>query len=284
MSAAKSDRVVVQSDEGTSEMAVASRGTPLGLPMLVYQAVLGIGILAAWQLISGRLVKEIFVSSPVLVAERLVELFFTGEIWLHLQVTMVEFGMGYLIGAVGGVVLGVGLARTQFLAGVLEPYFMAFYSIPRVALAPLFIIWLGIDISPKIAISAVSAFFLVFVNSFAGIRNINEELVNLALLMGATRSVVIRRVLLPSAAPEILLGLRSSVPYAMIGAVIGEFIASNRGLGWLMLRSSQLFDTSTLFAAILVNVGLVIAVTQALTAIQRRLIRWQVVTETRVEV
>ena len=260
----------------------AARRTPLGIPMAIYQVALGVVLIALWQISSGRFVKEIFISSPSLVAGRLVELFGTGQIWGHLQITMIEFGAGYLIGAVLGVAFGVTLARTQFLADLLEPYIMAFYSIPKIAIAPLFIIWLGINISPKIAIAAISAFFLVFVNAYSGVRNINEEYVNLARIMGASRSHVTRRILLPAAAPDILLGLRTSVPYAMIGAVIGEFIASNQGLGYLILQSAQLFDSASLFAGILVLVTLVASVTQSLAWLERKAVRWRPVVDTKV--
>jgi NitT/TauT family transport system permease protein len=284
MSVAQQQGTLTASEQEGALIAAPRRATPLGIPMVAYQVGLGLAILALWQLVSGRFVKQIFISSPLLVAERLVELFATGEVWLHLQVTLLEFGVGWLSGSLAGVGLGIALARTQFLAGVLEPYIVGFYSIPKVAIAPLFIIWLGIDLSPKIAIAAVSAFFLVFVNTFSGIRGINEEFIYLARLMGASRGYVVLRVMLPSAAPHILLGLRTSVPYAMIGAVIGEFIASNRGLGYLILSSAQLFDSATLFASIILIVALVMAVTQALAWLERRIVRWRPVVETKVAI
>ncbi len=250
--------------------------------MVVYQATLAVLLVVLWQFSSGRFIKEIFVSSPSLVAARLVDMFASGLIWQHLQTTMIEFGAGYAIGAMLGVTLGLALARTQFLADLLEPYIMAFYSIPKIAIAPLFIIWLGINLSPKIAIAAISAFFLVFVNSYSGVRNINEEFVNLARIMGASRSKITRRVLLPAAAPDILLGLRTSVPYAMIGAIIGEFIASNQGLGYLILQAAQLFDSASLFAGIIVLVTLVASVTQSLAWLERQVIRWRPVVDTKV--
>ncbi len=260
------------------------RNTPLELPLPLWQLILGIVLLVAWQFASGRLVKELFISSPIKVSARLVEMFTTGYIWIHLQTTIIEFGVGYLIGAVAGIVLAVLLARTRFLADLLEPYIMAFYSIPKIAIAPLFIIWLGINLSPKIAIAAISALFLVFVNAYSGIRNINEEYVNLARIMGAKDRQLVWRILLPAAAPDILLGLRTSVPYAMIGAVIGEFIASSRGLGYVILQAAQLFDSASLFAGMLVLVGVVTTATQSLSWLERQVIRWRPVAETKVAI
>lgn len=264
--------------------SAVSRSTPLKIPMLAYQVGLGVIILALWEFASGRLVRELFVSSPLSVGERLIELLSTAEGWLHIQTTLVEFGVGYVLGSAAGLVVGVLLGRMQFLASLLEPYMLGFYSIPKIALAPLFIVWLGIGLSPKIAIAAFSAFFLVFVNSFSGIRNLNEEFLNLARLMGSSRAFIVRRVMLPCAAPHILLGLRTAVPYAMVGAVVGEFIASNRGLGHLVLRSAQLFDPATLFAGIILIVAIVMGVTKSLILLERRIVRWRQVSETRVQV
>ena len=253
-----------------------------GRSVLVYQCLVGVLLLAVWQSISGRLVKEMFVSTPAAVAREVVQLFLTGAIWVHLQTTLVEFAIGYLVGGVCGIALGVVLGRSAFVSAVAQPYIMAFYSIPKVALAPLFIIWFGIGINSKIAMVASFTLFLVFVNTFFAIRSINEHFVNLALLMGASRLAVLRRILFPSAAPGIMLGLRTSIPYGMIGAVVGEFIASNRGLGFLIYSKSQLFDAAGMFAAILILVGIVVGLTQVVERLERRIVRWVRVEETRV--
>lgn len=253
-----------------------------GRSVLAYQLLFGLLLLAVWQAASGRLVKEMFVSSPVAVATQVVDLFLTGVIWEHLQTTLVEFGIGYLVGAVCGIALGVVLGRSALVSAVTQPYIMAFYSIPKVALAPLFIIWFGIGINSKIAMVASFTMFLVFVNTFFAIRSINEHFVNLARLMGASRLAILRRILFPSAAPGILLGLRTSIPYGMIGAVVGEFIASNRGLGFLIYSRSQLFDAAGMFAAILVLVAIVVGLTQVVERLERRVARWVRVEETRV--
>jgi NitT/TauT family transport system permease protein len=120
------------------------------------------------------------------------------------------------------------------------------------------------------------------VNTYAGIRSINEHYVNLARLMGASGATILRRIMFPSAAPEILLGLRTSLPYAMIGAVVGEFIASNRGLGYFIYKSAQLFDAAGLFSGIIILVILVVGLTQAVQWLERRLVRWTPIVEARV--
>jgi NitT/TauT family transport system permease protein len=250
--------------------------------VLAYQLLFGLLLLAAWQLASGRLIREMFVSSPTAVARELVDLFVSGAIWIHLQTTLLEFGIGYLVGALCGIAVGAVLGRSAFISAVTQPYIMAFYSIPKVALAPLFIIWFGIGINSKIAMVASFTMFLVFVNTFFAIRSINEHFVNLARLMGASNITLLRRILLPSAAPGILLGLRTSIPYGMIGAVVGEFMASNRGLGFLIYSKSQLFDAAGMFAAIVVLVAIVVGLTQIVERLERRVARWVRVEETRV--
>lgn len=231
-------------------------------------------LLAGWQLSSGRLVDDIFISRPTDIAARLWELFATGEIWPHLWKTYTAVGIGYVGAAVVGIFLGVVLGRSAFLASVLEPFIMAIYSVPKVALAPLFILWLGIGISAKIAIAFISAFFLVFFNTFAGLRSVNEEHVSLARVMGASRLDVNRLVVVPSTMPYIFVGLKTALPFAVIGAVVGEFMASNEGLGFYILLSGNTLDSAGLFAGLIILVAGVAIANAVLRLLERRVIRW----------
>ena len=147
----------------------------------------GIVLLVFWQWASGRLIKEIYVSKPTAVVARLYELFASGEIYPHLWITGQELVLGYVIGVSGGVFAGYALGRSPRLARIFEPYVMAFYGIPKIALAPLFIIWFGIGIGSKVALASIMVFFLVFYNVFAGVRSVDRELVNLTLVMGANQ-------------------------------------------------------------------------------------------------
>ncbi len=146
--------------------------------------------------------------------------------------------------------LGVILGRAKNLADLLNPFIMAFYSLPKIALGPLLIIWFGIGMDMKIILTAVVVFFLVFLNTYTGVRGVSQELVAILRLMGANERHVLRKVVLPSAVVWVFAGLRLSVPYAVIGAIVGEMIASNRGLGYLLTYSSIQFDTAGVFAAI----------------------------------
>lgn len=234
----------------------------------------GLVILGSWQFgVEGQ--NVVFFSKPTLILQRLAEVFVQGKIWEHIRVTATEIVIGYLIGAIVGLTIGALLGRSRFLSDIFQPYIFAFYSIPKIALAPLFIIWLGLGINSKIAVVVLSAFFLVFVNTYAGMQSINEDFVNLARIMGASKSQVIRRVILPAASPFIIIGLKTAVPYAVIGAIIGEFIGSNKGLGYFILYAGQTFDSASLFAGIFLLVAIVFLANQLLSMLETRLLRWQ---------
>lgn len=143
----------------------------------------------------------------------------------------------------------------------MQPYILGLYSIPKIALAPVFIVWLGLGMASKVAVVFVASFFLIFFNTYSGLVSINEELVRLARLMAASWLQVTMRVILPASADHVFLGLRTAVPYAVIGAVIGEYIGSNEGLGYFILYASQTYDASALFAGIIILVAIVFSAT-----------------------
>jgi NitT/TauT family transport system permease protein len=231
-------------------------------------------LLLLWQF-SVSAQNLMFFSRPTLVAERLVELFVGGEIYRHIFVTMSEVLIGYTLGALFGLVLGFILGRSRILSKILQPFIIGLYSIPKIALAPLFIVWFGIGIESKIAVVLLATFFLVFFNTYSGLLNVNEELVQLARLMKASWAQTIWKVILPSSASQIFIGLKTAVPYAVIGAVIGEYIGADEGLGHFVLYSSQTFDAPSLFSGIVVLVALVFSANVILSVIERRVIGWR---------
>lgn len=243
--------------------------------VLVLRLLLALGILGAWQFASGRFVDAIFLSSPTLVAVRLVELFHSGEILVHLHATLLAVVQGYVAGAIVGIGLGFATGRSAVLSQTIEPFLMAFYSIPKMALAPLFVVWLGIGLASKVAIVFISVFFLTFFNTYAGVKGVSEDLVNLALIMRASRRAVLGKVIFPAASPSIILGLKMALPYGIIGAFVGEFIASNRGIGYFILYSSSVFDSTGVFAGVFTLVGVVVLANWGLGRLQARLVRWK---------
>ncbi|HVX76882.1 MAG TPA: ABC transporter permease [Bradyrhizobium sp.] len=235
----------------------------------------GAAFLLFWQWASGRLIKEIYVSKPTAVAERLYELFASGEIYPHLWTTGQELVLGYVIGVTGGVVGGYALGRSPRLARIFEPYVMAFYGIPKIALAPLFIIWFGIGVGSKVALASIMVFFLVFYNVFAGVRSVDRELVNLTLVMGANQRQLTYHVFLPAAAPFVILGMRMAIPYSVIGVIVGEFTSSTQGLGLFIHEASATYDPAGVFAGIVILLGFVLIAGAFATRLERWLLRWR---------
>jgi len=235
----------------------------------------GIALLLFWQWASGRLIKEIYVSKPTAVAERLYELFASGDIYPHLWTTGQELVLGYVIGVAGGVIGGYTLGRSPRLARIFEPYVMAFYGVPKIALAPLFIIWFGIGMGSKIALASIMVFFLVFYNVFAGVRSVDRELVNLTLVMGANQRQLTYHVFLPAAAPFVMLGMRLAIPYSVIGVIVGEFTSSAQGLGLFIHEASSTYDPAGVFAGIVILLAFVAIANFLAGRLERRLLRWR---------
>ena len=229
-----------------------------------------------WQWASGRLIREVYVSKPTAIAARLWEVFASGEIWPHLAVTFRELVLGYGIGVSLGLAGGYWLARAPRAARIVEPYVMAFYGVPKIALAPLFVIWFGIGIWSKVTLAATMVFFLVFYNVYAGVRGVDRELVALSRVMGATERQLGRHVYLPAAMPFIILGMRMAIPYAVIGVIVGEFTSSVQGLGlFIHYASSDTYDPAGVFAGIAILLAFISAAGLVAGRIERRLLRWR---------
>jgi len=235
----------------------------------------GIALILFWQWASGRLIREIYVSKPTAVAERLYELFASGEIYPHLWTTGQELVLGYTIGVAGGVICGYALGRSLRLAAIFEPYVMAFYGVPKIALAPLFIIWFGIGVWSKVALASIMVFFLVFYNVFSGVRSVDRELVNLTLVMGANQRQLTYHVYLPAAAPFVMLGMRLAIPYSVIGVIVGEFTSATQGLGLFIHEASSTYDPAGVFAGIAILLAFVMTANYLAGLLEHRLLRWR---------
>ena len=244
--------------------------------LVISAAQIGILVLflGAWQFGVTQSMLPYF-TRPTILAARLFELFGGPIIYHHIYVTLLEIAIGYVLGAGFGLFLGFVLGRSRFLSAILQPYIIGLYSIPKIALAPVFIVWLGLGMESKVAVVCLASFFLVFFNTYAGLLSINEELVRLARLMGATWPQTVVRVILPAAADQIFLGLRTAVPYAVIGAVIGEYIGADEGLGFFILYSSQMYDAASLFSGIIILVVIVFVANFGLSVLEGRVIRWR---------
>lgn len=264
-----------QASEGQPP-ALRSGQSPWSRPLRwLLQLVPGIVLVIAWELASGRWIREAYVSSPVAVVERLFDLFSTGVIFPDLRTTGIELLLGYVIGVAAGTVCGYVLGRSQSLARIFEPYLLAFYGVPKIAFAPLFIIWFGIGISSKVALSAIMVFFLVFYNVFVGVRSVSKEYVDIARVMGADQRQLTRYVYFPATTPFIMLGLRAGLPYAVIGVIVGEFTSATSGLGLYMFRGSVTFDPAAVFAGVVILLVFVLSMGSLLGLLERKLLKWK---------
>jgi NitT/TauT family transport system permease protein len=243
--------------------------------VLVCQVAFGLAFLAFWEWASGRIIDPFFVSSPAKVFAKLWQWVVTGQLWLHLSITLQATAAGFAIGAVAGFSLGLVLGRFRFAADVFDPYITAVYSLPKIALAPLFIMWFGIGIASKIAVSATIVFFVVFLNTFSGVREVNPLYIHATQIMGANGWAVMRTVIVPSAAAWVITGLKVSVPYALVGTVIGEFMSANRGIGFVIAQASGLFDTTSVFTGLIVLAAVGAALNGGLKAFEGWVLRWR---------
>ena len=244
------------------------------LRILAGQLVLLALILGGWAWASGRVLDRLFLSDPVSVTKAFWAILLKGTLWYHLRFTLIETLLGYLIGA--GIGLAGALAVSMIPAGepVLRPFVILAYATPKIALAPLMIIWFGIGILPKVILAATFVFFVVFLSTLAGIATVPPQLVSVVRVMGAAPSAVFRKVVLPSALPFILTALRLTIPAALIGAVIGEFISSNRGVGYLINAASSRYATAEVFAGIGSLLVVVLCMNAGLSLLERSWSRW----------
>jgi len=231
-------------------------------------------VLGSWEICSRTIMDPFMVSSPSKIASQVWEWLGTGYLLEHVAITLRETAVGFVAGAVIGVALGILLANSQLASRVLNPYINAAYSLPKVALGPLFVVWFGLGIEMKYVMSAVFVVFLVFYSTWNGIASVSEDLVESLRVMGASRLQIVRRVMLPSALTWMFNGLRISFPQALIGAVVGEIIAANRGVGYVIENSAAQFNTTGVFAGILVLTIAAVIFDRLLTVVQDRVFKW----------
>jgi NitT/TauT family transport system permease protein len=237
-------------------------------------AAVGIGLLLFWQFGMGYIVNQRYISTPVEVTASLIDRLASGDLPRHIGATMLAAGGGYLIGIAVGLVGAFLLLMTRRGYEVLEPFLLAFYAIPKIALAPLFIMWFGLALTPKILLAALMVFFIVFMNTVAGVRHVDRGLVDVARVLGAGRIALIRKVFIPAAAPSIMAAIRVTFARAMVGAILAEFIASREGLGYMIVRAARQFDIATVFAGVVVIAALVMLVNAAISLLEARLFPW----------
>lgn len=239
----------------------------------VWQAALGVALLAAWEII-GRLSGDTWTSRPTLIFGRLAG-WAGGDLYIHVGVTLTEVLTGLFLGTLGGVLAGLLLGRMPVAAEIVRPLIVALYSVPLIALAPLLIMFFGLDMLPKIVLITIVVFFLLFFNTLAGVETIDEDLVAALMLMGSTRHEEFQKIILPATMVWILGGIKVALPYALVAATTAEMLASRRGMGWLLVQSSSQYDMTGLYAALTVLMLLGILVSETAIKLEQWLLRWR---------
>jgi NitT/TauT family transport system permease protein len=198
-----------------------------------------------------------------------------GPLWQQIVATLEEAVLGFFIGVALGVIFGVVLGTNRFLADILSPYIKAGNSIPRVALAPIFVIGLGLGMQSKVALSAVLVFFIVFFNAFQGVREVDRNLLANARILGANQRKISTEVIIPSALTWIIASLHTSFSFALVGAVVGEFIGGIEGLGLMIQTAGANFNINGVFAALAILAAVSLTAEAFITRLENRLIRWR---------
>jgi NitT/TauT family transport system permease protein len=251
------------------------------LSLFALQVLVAVVVLALWQLFStvpvfGKiLLPPFFFSNPVDVFAQIASWFASGVIWKHLAITLWESILAFVIGSAAGIMVGFWFARQPLVAAVFDPYVKMVNALPRVVLAPIFTLWLGLGIWSKVALGVTLVFFIVFFNVYQGVREVSHTVLNNGRMLGMSERQLMRHVYWPSALSWVFSSLHTSVGFAVVGAVVGEYLGSAAGLGYLIQQAEGVFDVAGVFAGMLVLSAFVLLIDMGVTLVERRLLVWR---------
>ena len=258
--------------------AATLRAWQLGLLVLMFlfwDAMTRPGFIAPFMFDNDRQ-ASFFFGQPLVIFERIWQWFVTdADIYRHLAVTLAETAMAFAIGAGTGLAGGLWLALSPMASALLEPYIKAFNSMPRIVLAPIFSVWFGLGMGSKVALGVTLVFFIVFFNVYQGVKEVSPVILANARMLGASQRQLLRFVYLPSATSWVFSSLHTSVGLAFVGAVVGEYLGSSQGVGYLILQAEGTFDINTVMAGILVLTAFALVLDGLVGRIERRLMKWQ---------
>jgi sulfonate transport system permease protein len=249
--------------------------------LLLSQLAVAVVALALWQFFAtvpvfGKmLLPPFFFSTPIEVAGEVFDLFWSGKIWKHLVITLVESILAFVIGSVLGVLVGFWFARQPRIAAIFDPYVKMINALPRVILAPIFALWLGLGIWSKVALGVTLVFFIVFFNVYQGVKEVSTTVLDNGRMLGMSERQLTRHVYWPSALSWMFSSLHTAVGFAVVGAVVGEYLGSAAGLGYLIQQAEGVFDVARVFAGMFVLSAFVILIDFAVTLVERRLLVWR---------
>jgi NitT/TauT family transport system permease protein len=253
-----------------------SRVTLLAMQILVAIVCIGAWYIFSTYPIAGRvLLPPFFFSNPVDVAKQIVDWFVSGVIWKHLWVTLEESILAFVIGSAGGILVGFWFARQPRTAAVFDPYVKIANALPRVVLAPIFTLWLGLGIWSKVALGVTLVFFIVFFNVYQGVKEVSPTVLANARMLGMNERQLMRHVYWPSALSWMFSSLHTSVGFAVVGAVVGEYLGAAAGLGYLIQQAEGVFDVAGVFAGMVVLAAFVIVIDVIVSIVERRLLVWR---------
>ena len=251
------------------------------LSLLALQISVAAVFVALWYLLStypifGHVfLPPFFFSNPVDVGKQIVAWFATGVIWKHLWVTLEESMLAFVIGSIGGVLVGFLFALSPRVAAVFDPYVKMVNALPRVVLAPIFTLWLGLGIWSKVALGVTLVFFIVFFNVYQGVKEVSPTVLANARMLGMNERQLMRHVYWPSALSWMFSSLHTSVGFAVVGAVVGEYLGSAAGLGYLIQQAEGVFDVAGVFAGMFVLAAFVIVIDTVVSLVEKRLLVWR---------
>src|ERR1700759_5384969 len=253
-----------------------SRTTLLFLQAAV--AVVAVGLwyaLSTYEIFGTMVLPPFFFSTPLDVADRIVRLFAGGTIWKHLWVTLSESMVAFVIGSAAGVLVGFWLARQPVIAAVLDPYVKMINALARVVLAPIVTPWFGLGIWSKVALGVTLVFFIVFFNVYQGVKEVSPTVLANGRMLGMSERQLMRHVFWPSALSWMFSSLHTAVGFAVVGAVVGEYLGSAAGLGYLIQQAEGVFDVAGVFAGMFVLACFVLLIDALVSVIERRLLVWR---------
>jgi len=252
----------------------------------LWQALLLVLIFVAWQVLTqpGLIPPfmwdnpdraAFFFGEPLRIFGAIADWFGDGSIYRHLWVTLEETVLAFLIGSALGLAIGLWLGLSPLASAILDPYITAANAMPRVVLAPIFMVWFGLGIWSKVALGVTLVFFIVFFNVYQGVKEVSPVVLSNTVMLGANRRQLLRFVYLPSATSWVFSSLHTSVGMAFVGAVVGEYLGSASGVGYLIHQAEGAFDINTVFAGILVLTAFALVLDFAVTRVERRLLVWR---------
>ena len=248
----------------------------IALQFLVAAVLIGIWYVGSSVSIFGTyFLPKFFFSTPQDVAARIIKMFSTGTIWKHIGITLTETMLAFVIGSIGGVVFGFWFARKPLVAAVFDPYLKMANALPRVVLAPIFMLWLGLGIWSKVALGVTLVFFIVFFNVYQGVKEVSPVVLANARMLGLNERQLFRHVYWPSALSWMFSSLHTSVGFALVGAVVGEYLGAAAGLGYLIHEAEGVFDVTGVFAGMVILATFVLVVDAVVTQIEKRLLVWR---------